>query len=309
LLVWILALVSAGALAAVAGATIVSTSGQVTLIAAPPSVLIKDLVSDTTMFAFNEQQCVAAPTNILVDITGPGTYDDVSKLTPGVIPAGTLVSSHYVHADKVGNDPPPLNLEGSITTDTDILGIAIRKDALDSSDVLGNPGTLYPTGRSYRRLQLGQGDFVIDEVNNRTVVVHSNVELHTDDVRVITRCGGEQLGAKGCTPGYWKQSQHFDSWFVYAQTDRYNTVFGVNAFSSTFTLLQALAQGGGGIKALGRHSVAALLNAVSPNVDYPITSAQVISLVQAAVASGNANLIEATKNTLEKYNELGCPIS
>jgi hypothetical protein len=306
--VWVLALVAAGALAAVAGATIVSTNGQVTLISAPPSVLIKDLVSDTTMFAFNEQQCVVAPTDILVDITGPGTYDAVSKLTPGIIPAGTLVSSHYVHADKVGNDPPPLNLEGSITTDSDILGIALRKDALDSSDVLGNPGTLYPTGRSYRRLQLGQGDFVVEQVDVRTVVVHSNVELHTDDVRVITRCG-EQLGFKGCTPGYWKQPQHFDSWSVYAQTDFYNTVFGVNAFSPTFTLLQALAQGGGGINALGRHSVAALLNAVSPDVDYPITAAHVIALVQAAVASGDKNLIEATKNTLESYNTLGCPIS
>jgi hypothetical protein len=308
LVVWTLALLAAGGLSATASATIVSTSGQMTLIAAPPSVLIKDLVSNSTMFAFNEQQCVRTAADIPVDITGPGTYDDVSKLTPGVIPAGTLVSSHYVHSDKVGDDPPPIDLEGSITTDADILGIAILKPALDASDVLGAPGTAYPTGRSYRRLQLGQGDFVIQQIDNRTVVVHSHVQLHTDDVRVISRCG-ERLGAQGCTPGYWKQSQHFDSWAVYTQADLYNTVFGANAFSSTFTLLQALQQGGGGINALGRHSVAALLNAVSPQVAYPITSTQVIALTRAAIISRSATLIEQTKNQLESYNQLGCPVS
>jgi len=308
LLVWTLGLLAAAALAAGAGATIVSTGGQVTLIAPPPSVLLGDLESDTTMFAFDEQQCVRTPVDIIVDITGPGTYDDQSKLTPGVIPAGTLVSSHYVHADKVGDDLPPIDLEGSITTDADILGIAINKPALDASDVLGAPSTVYPTGRSYRRLQLGQGDFVIEQIDERTVVVHSHVQLHTDDVRVITQCG-EQLGAQGCTPGYWKQTQHFDSWTVYTQTDLYDTVFGVSAFPTTLTLLGALQQGGGGINALGRHSVAALLNAVSPDVNYPITSAQVIALTQAAINSADATLIQQTKNTLESYNQLGCPIS
>lgn len=41
------------------------------------------------------------------------------------------------------------------------------------------------------------------------------------------------------------------------------------------SLLDVLGQGGGGDKALGRHAVAALLNALSPSVDYPYTSAQV----------------------------------
>jgi hypothetical protein len=53
--------------------------------------------------------------------------------------------------------------------------------------------------------------------------------------------------------------QHFDSWTVYTQTDTYDSVFGVSAFPVTLTLLQALGQAGGGINALGRHSVAGLL--------------------------------------------------
>jgi hypothetical protein len=140
------------------------------------------------------------------------------------------------------------------------------------------------------------------------VVVHSQVRIHTDQVRVITRCA-ETLGAQGCTPGYWKQPQHFDSWTVHTQTDTFDSVFGVSAFPASLTLLRALGQGGGGINALGRHAVAALLNAVSPNVNYPITAADVIASTQAAINSGNKTLIEQTKNQLESYNQLGCPIS
>lgn len=310
MLAWTLGVLAAAILAAGAGATIVSTSGQMTLIPAPPSVDIGALQSDTTMFAFNEQQCVRAPHDIPVDITIPGTYDDSADLTPGVIPAGTLVSSHFVNADKVGIAFPPIQLEGSIVTDADILGIAIVGHTLDASDDLGAPGTIYPTGKFGRGLNLDdQNDFVIEQIDKRTVIVHSQVRIHTDQVRVITRCAGEKLGQQGCTPGYWKQPQHFDSWAVYAQTDSYDSVFGVTAFPSSLTLLAALQQGGGGINALGRHSAAALLNAVSPNVDYPITSAQVIALTQAALNSGSKTLVEQTKNQLESYNQLGCPIS
>lgn len=308
-LAWALGLVAAAALAATASATIVSTSGQVTLISPPPSVDIGALQSNTTMFAFDEQQCVRTSVDLPVDITVPGVYDDSGDLTPGVIPAGTLVSSHFVNADKVGIQPPPIELEGSITTNADILGIAITHHSLDATDVLGAPGTIYPTGKFGRGLNLDdQNDFVVEQVDKRTVVVHSQVRIHTDQVRVITRCA-ETLGARGCTPGYWKQPQHFDSWTVYTQTDTYNSVFGVNAFTPSFTLLQALEQGGGGINALGRHSVAALLNAVSPDVDYPITSTDVIALTQAAINSGDPSQIEQAKNQLASFNELGCPIS
>src|SRR5690606_4234097 len=49
----------------------------------------------------------------------------------------------------------------------------------------------------------------------------------------------------GCTPGYWKQKQHFDSWIGFTQNQDYDAVFGVDAFSPNRTLLQALSSGGG----------------------------------------------------------------
>lgn len=112
-------------------------------------------------------------------------------------------------------------------------------------------------------------------------------------------------GGQGCTPGYWKQSQHFDSWVTYDPSDDYETVFGVDA-SFDKTLLGALQQGGGGEKALGRHAVAALLNTSNPDVSYAFSTAGVINIVQNAYATGNFN---GAKNMLEFENEQGCPLN
>lgn len=114
-------------------------------------------------------------------------------------------------------------------------------------------------------------------------------------------------GGQGCTPGYWKQSQHFGSWTApYTPSTLFSDVFS-NAFPGK-TLLQVLGQGGGGLKALGRHSVAALLNAASANVEYDLSVAQVISAFNSAYASANAGTIEQQKNLLDMLNNQGCPL-
>jgi hypothetical protein len=190
-------------LATTASATITGTSGQVTKIAPPPSVLFDVLESDTTMFAFDEQQNVTLAQPLSVDITAPGTYDDSIDLTPGTIPAGTAVSSHFVHSDKIGTDVPRVTLEGTVTTDQDILGIAILAKALNNSDYLGAPGTLYPTNEFGRGLNLdSQDDFVIQQIDNRTVVIHSDVRIHSDQVRIITKSPSPP-GSRGFTQGFW----------------------------------------------------------------------------------------------------------
>jgi hypothetical protein len=74
------------------------------------------------------------------------------------------------------------------------------------------------------------------------------------------------------------------------------------------TLLEVMEQGGGGKKALGRHAVAALLNASSANVNYLYSVGEVITIVQNAFASGN---FRAAKNMLAEQNadETVCPIN
>ncbi|HXE57407.1 MAG TPA: hypothetical protein VNK43_05360 [Gemmatimonadales bacterium] len=112
-------------------------------------------------------------------------------------------------------------------------------------------------------------------------------------------------GGEGCTPGYWKQPHHFDSWPApYTPTTLFSSVFD-DAFPG-MTLVQVLGQGGGGLKALGRHTVAALLNAASGGVDYDLTVQQVIDGFNAAYPGGD---IEGTKNRFEGFNQQGCPLN
>lgn len=122
---------------------------------------------------------------------------------------------------------------------------------------------------------------------------------------------------QGCTPGYWKQSQHFDSWVGYSPSMKFSSVFGkiiTIRWSSRGkpvavkdpTLLQALEANGGDVNALARHAVAALLNAANGHLTYPRTVEQVMNMVKTAISSGK---YEDTKNTLAGWNEIYCPLN
>lgn len=111
-------------------------------------------------------------------------------------------------------------------------------------------------------------------------------------------------GGQGCTPGYWRN--HQDRWAGYAPADDFDLTFSVDAFIPDKALGQAVELGGGGVNALARHAVAALLNAAHPDVAYPYDEDQVKALVQAALAEGGD--IEGTKNELDRANNLGCPL-
>ena len=126
------------------------------------------------------------------------------------------------------------------------------------------------------------------------------------DLIVFTNTGSTPPpppGLAGCTPGYWKQSQHFDSWPApYTPNTLFSSVFE-NAFPG-MTLLQVASQGGGGLNALGRHTVAALLSAGS--VNYGMTPAQVIAAFNAAFPSGD---IEGLHLQFAALNERGCTLN
>jgi hypothetical protein len=310
-----LAVMAVAALSSVAWAAIALTTGQMTKIAPPPSVEIHMLESNTTQFAFDERQCVTLAAALRVSISKPGTYDEYIELTPGLIPAGTLVSSQFIQADRVGIGGPQIVLDGTLTTDAPILGVIVRAAHLHSSDFLGAIGTVYPTGDSERVLQLygASNDSVTLDPSLQSVTLHTVNSQHTDQVRVITECKlppPPPTGFEGCTPGYWKQDQHFDSWQVYSPTDAFNAVFGVSGpFPNTLTLLDALNLGGGGVNALARHAVAGLLSSINSDVDYGLTPTEVIDKTKAVINGGDATLIEATKNELAALNEKGCPLN
>jgi hypothetical protein len=118
----------------------------------------------------------------------------------------------------------------------------------------------------------------------------------------------------GCTPGFWKNctEQWGNTGFTTSQL--VSSVFTVPACIGTpdlgsATLLQALSfKGGstvnGGAQTLIRAAVAGLLNSVK--VGYPLTTAQVISQVNAALASCDRATILALASTIDGFNNLGC---
>ena len=80
------------------------------------------------------------------------------------------------------------------------------------------------------------------------------------------------------------------------------------------TLQQALSfQGGSGTTAaariLLRAAVAALLNSAHPNIDYPLTTTEIIADVNAALASQNRSTMLALARELDSANNLGCPLN
>jgi hypothetical protein len=93
-------------------------------------------------------------------------------------------------------------------------------------------------------------------------------------------------------------------------------VFDVpNSFGlDNVTLLRALSFQGGSTntaaaRILLRAAVAALLNSASPGIDYPLTTAEVIAQVNAALASNNRNTMLTLASRLDSYNNLGCPLN
>jgi hypothetical protein len=115
-------------------------------------------------------------------------------------------------------------------------------------------------------------------------------------------------GAEGCTPGYWKT--HPESWPISTTTTLGEVFTGTGIYSGT-TLLAALSfQGGTGLdgatRILLRAAVAAYLNSLS--VDYAFTTAQVVTMVNTALASGDRDVILATAAQLDAANNGTCPL-
>lgn len=110
---------------------------------------------------------------------------------------------------------------------------------------------------------------------------------------------------QGYSPGYWKN--HTSVWpSPYTTTQQVGSVFTA-PYQGSATLLQALGfKGGnnfsGAVETLLRQGVAAVLNASS--VTYPLTTQQVISQVNAAIASGNRTTVLNLASQLAGYNSL-----
>jgi len=129
------------------------------------------------------------------------------------------------------------------------------------------------------------------------------------------------LPLEGCGTGFWKQSQHFGDWPApYSPSTLLKTVFNLNGFTNLDgnatpddTMLDALRyHGGSGLpgaaRILLRAAVAAVLNAQSPDINYPLSLVQIQTAVNNALASGDRDTMLNLASTLDHDNNLGCPL-
>src|SRR5262249_36054507 len=154
------------------------------------------LESDTQIVAFPERQNIILNTAIAVDITVPGTSPSATtrNFSSGTIPIGTKISSYFVHFDDIGDPATPVAASGSITFDTDILGLIVTAKNLDASDSYpGLPSVIYDTGDGGRDLEINPGDVgqgtndqIILSDDRRTVTLNLRDGTAPDEVRILT---------------------------------------------------------------------------------------------------------------------------
>ncbi len=116
---------------------------------------------------------------------------------------------------------------------------------------------------------------------------------------------------QGCSHGYWKN--HTQSWEGWSYTDMVSDAFDWPY--ADMTMLQAMQFTGPGntvedaSRILLQQAGASLLNADHSDVNFPMDSADLISAVNEALASGDRDAILALKDQLDEKNNLGCPLN
>lgn len=169
-----------------------------------------------------------------------------------------------------------------------------------------------------------------DYTNNQYSVTENNTAT-------LTPTGGSQISRsasvvfncvrpfQGLTPGFWKQTQHYQFWTILHPTD--HTVGGTFSGASTDSttghltagnlttqLVKALDWSNGSTireakQKLIRQAIAALNNADHPDVNYSLTRTQILTRVNNKLGltntKANLNAINGLATLLDGYNNLG----
>ncbi|MEM6308482.1 MAG: hypothetical protein AAF754_00405 [Pseudomonadota bacterium] len=163
---------AASAQATVLGGQIVQQSGQgafVKLSTCDAFAVGEDTFNTDHLYAFDEDQNITLTEPIRVDIGD----DD------GVIPAGTVVASHYVFFDSING----IHI-GYVDFDARILGVAAFQDTMAATDFLANTHVTY-IGTELRGLE--RGDYVwVDEDEPTRLWVYWAGSSPGDYIRVFT---------------------------------------------------------------------------------------------------------------------------
>lgn len=163
--------IAATLVASTASAATLSSTGDFLEIAAPAEVGNMGEGSNTNILYFNEAQGVTLGAALMTD--------------QGSIAAGTRVDSHMFFLNRDDNANIRLELSGTLTFATAILGTMsdINGGLLDDSDFLGAAGTNYENGFANRGLETND---TLDLIGLNTLSSTLIVTQPGDWVRVVT---------------------------------------------------------------------------------------------------------------------------
>ncbi len=128
-----------------------------------------DTFNDDNLYAFDEDQNILLDRPVRVDIGGEA----------GVIPAGTVVASHYVFFDSLQSFQI-----GYVYFDAPILGIAAQRDTMAATDFLANTDVDY-ISPELRGLEPGDYAWIDEEDPHRLWVAWAG-SSPGDYIRVFT---------------------------------------------------------------------------------------------------------------------------
>jgi len=277
---------------------------------------VSDVISG---FGAADVDCgVTFPYTLVAGGTLTCTYD--ADLPDGADRTNTATAT-LQNYDYHYEDPPvasgTTDYSGNANVDFDGAAMAEVDECIDVTDTLqGFLGTVcfgvdtLPKTFSYERTITATEEDCdgITIMNTASFETNDTIATGSDDWTVIVTvpCG------EGCTPGFWKN--HIDLWPAgILPTDTIGDYFtGAEPYADT-TLLEALSfDGGNGLngakRVLLRAAVAALLNSASPDVDYVMSTAEVIDAVNAALASNSRSTMLALARELDEANNAGCPL-
>jgi len=139
-------------------------------------------------------------------------------MSGGSVDAGTRVNCYFLHYDPVGSGPGQVS--GRMNFNGDILGIICLDAELNASDpILGNPDTIYPTGKASRGFEPG-AEIVTISPDRRTMTINRYYTTTVcEQARVLVRAREQDNSSNSTTTrklsgppvyGAWDEETDYD---------------------------------------------------------------------------------------------------
>lgn len=229
---------------------------------------------------------------------------------------GDATATNVVVTDQIDGE----NTTYQSSNSTDDCGNLLVDDTITDGVPIDCPISDIPVGGANFSLSVNVTPTAVGTISNTAFATYDSPEgqgLTTNDCDVSIDVVEAPGGGEGCTPGGWRN--HFDVWGPtgYSPTDDFVATFGLSGLPSGLPAGLVLGEtaldehdgaiwlGGGGNRKLARHGTACLLNAAHPGVDYNLTVAQCIEIVQNGGATDDGQF---DLDDVVTFNEQGCNV-